>query len=74
MVKFSEFYGPERQRELLQEADNQRLIEAALAGRQRRSLRQIWAERRPGGWKLSLRGLRRRVAWRRADRTLSESS
>ena len=31
MVKFSEFYGPERQRELLQEAKNRRFSQVALA-------------------------------------------
>ena len=31
MIKFSEFYGPERQQELLQEAKNRRFSQAALA-------------------------------------------
>ena len=31
MIKFSEFYGPERQRELLPEAKNRRFSQAALA-------------------------------------------
>lgn len=34
MMRFSEFYGPERQRELLSEAKNQRLIRAATANQQ----------------------------------------
>lgn len=41
MMRFSEFYGPERQQELLQEAEKQRLIQEILASGQHRSLLQI---------------------------------
>jgi hypothetical protein len=34
IMRFSEFYGPERQRELLSEAENQRLVRAATANGQ----------------------------------------
>lgn len=42
MSKFSEFYGPEHQKELLQEAENLNLIKEALAGQQRHPRLQIW--------------------------------
>jgi hypothetical protein len=42
MQFFSEFHGPERQKELLQEAENLNLIKEALAGQQRHPRLQAW--------------------------------